>query len=748
MNVRYKLGWIGLVLCGMFLFPNMGTSQEAVNQGKPSPKVGLVLSGGGARGFAHIGVLKVLEEVGIPVDYIVGTSMGSIVAGLYAIGYSAADIERVVTEVDWEDVFSDTPPRNLWSYQKKKASAKYILGVEFTRKGFIVPRGLTAGQKISNLLAFLTIRASDIENFDQFPIPYRAVAADIVTGEEVVIDHGALADAMRSSMAVPGVFTPMTLQNHLLVDGGVVKNLPVDVVQKMGADIIIAVDVSSPLKGSEELGNPLSILNQMISLQIVKSTEEQRKLADLVVITELGELSSTDFGRGPEIIAAGERSARAQLEEFRSLASRINAERGSGRSVVTKTVAQEVENIHIGKILVEGDTSGQEEMLAKQLEEQKGKPLNPKLLERKIEEIFSTGNYETVKFTLAPGEADNKTLKLLLQGRNKGAHTLRFGMNYEAHFNDAEEDQMIFLVNAVLNDLTNGGTWSSELQFVNTFQFESEYVQPLGRGFYCAPKGFMLEDFRSIYEDKETVARYETDEDGFELRFGTFIRRFGELSWGYRFARVNAEPTSKALSETLDEDFPVFTDKVIELFVRTRLDTLDTFPFPSSGRLFTMDYQVAGEKLASDVEFHRFLLDYWRYWALGQRNTVGLRVMAGTDFKTGMRQYQYFTLGGRDSFVGFKKDELAGVHLGMLALEYRRKVHELPSAVGGGIFAVATANVGNVWKTFDQLSDHFSVHYGGSVGVGIDTLLGPVRADFAMGDGGRQAVYLNIGYTF
>ena len=707
-------------------------------------KVGLALSGGGARGFAHVGALKVLEEVGMPIDYIAGTSMGSIVGGLYAIGYPAAEIEQIITEVNWDDLFSDTPPRNLWSYQKKQASSKYILGVGFTRKGFVVPKGFTAGQKISNFLSFLTLRVSDRERFDDFPIPYRAVAADIGTGEEVIMDRGSLADAMRASMAVPGFFPPVSLDGHLLVDGGIVKNLPVDVVKAMGADVVIAIDVSSPLKHADELGNPLSILNQMIALQMFNATEKQRAQAKLLVITDLEHYSSADFSEAADIIALGETSVRAQFDDFQQLAQEVQASRESGRGILAR-IRNEARDIMIQDIVIEGNTLDDEQLLLKQFAEQVGQPLQPELLEQRIEEIFSSGKYETVKFSLLPNGEEGKVLKLSLQERQQGLHFLRFGMNYEARVNDAEEDKMVLLLSASLNNVTGpGSSWTSDLQFVNVTKIQSEYIQPVGKGFFVAPRAYLSQDFQTLYENKRSIARYDTDDVGFGVRAGTFLRRLGEFSLGVVFERIDVVPTSKALEDA----FPRFNENVSMLNLRSHLDMLDTFPFPTSGRIVTMEYQWATPELGGDVEYHRFKLDFSRYYSFQQGNTLGLRLQLGTDFRSGLPAYKHFDFGGRDSFVGYKIDELTGVHLGVLSLEYRYAFYQLPSAVGGDIFAIAIANVGNTWESYEDLSEEFDVRYGGSIGIGINTVLGPVSADFAMGNGGRQAIYVNIGYKF
>ena len=734
-----------MVLCvPLTVWGQPQTSTQSPSQ-EVYPKVGLVLSGGGARGFAHIGAIKVLEELGMPIDYIVGTSMGSIVGGLYASGYSAQELAQIIQDVDWEDIFSDTPPRNLWSYQKKRASSRYILGVDFDlKKGFVVPQGLTSGQKISNLMAFLTLPISDIENFDDFPIPYRAVAADIVTGEEVILDQGSLPEAMRASMAVPGVFTPVKLQGHLLVDGGIVNNLPVDVAKQMGADVIIAIDISSPLKGQEELGNPISILSQMVGLQMLKITEAQQKMADVLIVPDLGKYSSASFGNSQEISTLGELYTRMKIDELQALLDRIRETRPASRAV-PGSVIQDLENIYIEDIQIEGNTQYNESILLKQLEEQVGTTLKPDLLEERITEIFSTGDYETVKFTLTPGEEQGKILKLQLEERRKNLHQLRFGMNYESRFDDAESDKMIFLVNGTLNNLTGSGSyWSNDLQFVNVTKFDSEYFQPLGKGFFIAPRLYDYDDYQVIYEDKESVARYDRSENGVGIRLGTFIKRIGEVSLGFLLEDFDVSPSTAVDPEFFQD----YNETLTSLTFRSRVDHLDTFPFPHSGTLLNVDYQLALEELGGDAHFHRLSLDYWKYFALSARNTLGLRFQAGTDFDSEIREYKYFVLGGNDSFAGYKVEELRGAHLGSLNVEYRYRLYELPSTVGGGIFITANGNIGNAWETLDELEDDLSLEYGGSLGIGVDTILGPIRADFALGNGGRRIVYLNIGYKF
>ncbi len=710
------------------------------------PKIGLVLSGGGARGFAHIGALRVLEELGIPVDYVAGTSMGSIIGGLYAAGYSVEELEKVITEVDWDEVFSDTPPRELWSFLKKRQSSKYLFGLGFTQKGFSLPTGVTKGQKISTLFSFLTMPVSGIEHFDDLPIPYRAVAADIETGEEVVLDHGTLAEAMRASMSVPGVFTPVEIDGHLLVDGGIVKNLPVDVAQAMGADIVIAVDVSSGLASREELGNPFAILNQMIGVQMMRTTLEQRKLADIMILTDLENYTSADFNKGIELAALGEKSTRKHLQELQALVEKIRTTRPLARAVPHSLLAQ-FQDIYLEDVVVQGETPRYKETsIHNYLRQEENMPLDPEMIERTVSAIFSTGDYESVKFTLIPGTTENaRILQLQLQEKPFNPHLLRFGMYYEARQGDEEPDKLVFLLNATFNDLTGPGSfWSTDLQFVNATKLRTQYFQPLGKVLFLLPELYDDSDFQVVYENKESVARYDVSETGGLLQIGFLHQRAGLVTIGYGLEKADANPTS----DVDPARFPRFDDTVSSILVRSSIDRLDKFPFPHSGGLFELEYQRASKQLGGNVDFHKFSVEYWKYFGLAERHTLGCHLLAGTDFQSELQSYKNFLLGGRDSFVGYKVEEIRGANIGIGGVEYHYQLGELPTPLGGNIYAILIGNVGNAWRTLDHMTDDFGLRYGGSIGLGIDSLLGPIMADFSIGDGGRQVLYLNFGFKF
>ena len=740
-----------LLSAALLINPASGIGQEFPENAQAGsyPKVGLVLGGGGARGFAHIGVIRVIEELGIPIDYIAGTSMGSLVGALYAAGYSIQDLETITKEINWDEVFSDTPPRRTRSFVNKRMSAKYLFGLGFTKHGFSIPTGLTKGQKISTLFSFLTLPVSDIQEFDSLPIPFRAVAADIVTGDEVVLDRGSLAEAMRASMSVPGVFTPVESGEHLLVDGGIVNNVPADVVKSMGADILIVVDVSSGLAEKKGLNNPISILTQMVGIQMLKKTQTQYKLADVLIRPDLQKYTSSDFNSGAQIADLGEQAARAQYDEFKALAEKIRQTRALGRSIPPSALKAS-QNIYIEQVNLEG-ASGKyaDSALKKFLEKHQGAMLDPKFMADTVSTIFNTGRYESVKFYLSPGEKEGKILNLRLEEKTSNPNLLRFGMSYDSRFADDEPDKMAFLTNMTINELTGKESiWSTDLQFVNVRKLQTQYFQPILPGLFLLPEIYTTSDYQVLYENKDSIGRYDIDRDGFTVSLGGMHARVGLFSVGYNLETVNSKLKANTPVEKENEAILEHDDLITSVSVNTGIDTQDDFPFPHSGSMTEIHYKWASEKLGGDKDFQRLSFHWRRYFALSKKHTLGFRLEAGSDLKTDMPEYEHFTLGGRDSFAGYKIEEIRGAQLGIAAFEYRYELLKLPSPIGGGLFLTLLGNVGNAWKSYDELKEDADLRYGGSLGAGVDTLLGRVTADYGVGDGGRNLFYLTIGNRF
>src|SRR5690606_29265340 len=315
-----------IALCLPFLAATTSawTQQPAAGSGAQRPRIGLVLSGGGARGAAHVGVLKVLEELRVPVDAIAGTSMGAVVGGLYASGLTVERIEHEMTSIDWEDAFRDRPARSMLNFRRRAEDADFLvqLPLGFREGRIFLPTGLIQGQKLSQMLRELTLPTAGVTDFDALPTPFRAVATDLETGEAVVIGEGDLASALRASLSAPGIFAPVEREGRLLVDGGIVNNLPVDVARSMGVDRLIVVDVSLAPASRERLASVGNVTNQMLTLLLRRQSQEQLanlQDGDVLVQPALGDTSSFSFTRLAGIVEVGQQSAeaaRAQLAAF------------------------------------------------------------------------------------------------------------------------------------------------------------------------------------------------------------------------------------------------------------------------------------------------------------------------------------------------------------------------------------------------------------------------------------------------
>ena len=284
------------------------------------PKVGLVLSGGGAKGLAHIGVIKVLEEAGIPIDYIGGTSMGSIVGGLYAIGYSSRQLDSIVRTIDWEEFLTDKVARRSLSMIEKDEEIKYLFAFPIREKKISLPSAIVEGQNISSMFSKLTSSVYNIKDFSQFPIPFLCMATDIEKGKPVVLKSGSLAAAMRASMAIPTVFSPEIIDGQEMLDGGLLNNFPVEEVKNMGADIIIGVDVGFRFYKKEEMNSMLKIMEQSIFMHSIESSQLSQKACNILITPRLAGYNASSFNKADSLIKRGEWAARQQFEKLRELA--------------------------------------------------------------------------------------------------------------------------------------------------------------------------------------------------------------------------------------------------------------------------------------------------------------------------------------------------------------------------------------------------------------------------------------------
>jgi len=421
-------------------------------------KLGLVLSGGGAKGLAHIGVLKVLEEEGIEPQFITGTSMGSIIGGLYAIGYSAADLEKVAHDVPWLEYFDDEVSRNAQPIEAKEQSERYQFSFPVVDGKIQFPKGFIQGAKMSMLLSQLTLPIHQIENFDDFFIPFRCVATDLVTGEGYVFDKGFLPDAMVSSSCIPTVFEPRVVDGKTLIDGMFVRNLPVEDCIKMGATKTIAIDVGAPLATLDELTSFVGVLGQTTSFGMVKSTEEQQKKADVLIMPELKNMGSLDFNNVDTLIARGEKAARKMLPQIRALKKELNLRNQSPTKRARKfSIPSE---LNITSIDFEGGENSDIRTLRRLIKIKPPEIVTQKKLTEKLMGVYASGFFTYVDYRLLP-EGDG--YKLLVRTRESSNVYLKFGGFYDTNVNAA-----ILINTSFKNLLLKGSNLSIDMRISET----------------------------------------------------------------------------------------------------------------------------------------------------------------------------------------------------------------------------------------------------------------------------------------
>jgi NTE family protein len=715
------------------------------------PRIGLVLSGGGARGAAHIGVLKVLEENHVPIDAIAGTSMGAVVGGLYASGLSAADVERVMTSLDWQDAFRDRPPRTDLNFRRKLEDQNFLVKFPLGLKGrkFRLPRGLVQGQKLTQTLRSLTLPVAQIQSFDDLAIPFRAVATDIVTGERVVLDHGDLTTAMRASLSAPGVFAPVETEGRLLVDGGLSSNLPIDVARSMGVDILIVVDCGFPLLERGKLDSVATVSNQMLAILIRHNTSEQRKsLAgrDVVIDPALGDFSSLDFGEHEKAIRVGEEAARGQVERLQALSipandyERLVAIRSRVRSDLPKV---EFLRIEPGSERYAGSI---EALFGDQI----GRVADGNRLSRRVAELYGQGNLETFDYRLMqndplPGEAPEYGLALTTRRNSWGPNYLRFGLQLQ---NDFEGNSSFnAAVRGTLAEITKyGGEWVWDVQIGETPRVATEIYLPVGyrsRWFVAPHAEFQIRTLQIADEEERILAEYRVRSTNYGLDLGRELGNYGEV-------RVGAGRTlGRARVRVGDPLLPPSEFDNHILFAEFRYDSVNDVNFPRRGSTWELAWQGENDGDATEQNADLLLYDqlYAHSWG---RNTAILWTTAGTRLDSEVDVTRsFFALGGFLNLSGVTPETLVGPHFAIARGIYYRQVGR---GGGGGFLDVpvylgASIEMGNVWDSRRDMS-FGSARTNGSLFVGLDTLLGPVYFATGFDDEGGSAYYLFLGRTF
>jgi NTE family protein len=770
-----RLGLIGVLAAGSL--SNTAGALEAQTPPPVRPRICLVLSGGGARGMAHIGVLKVLEDLKIPIDCIAGTSMGAIVGGLYASGMTAAQIDSTMRSVDWQEAFRDAPPRRDLAFRRKQDDRNFLVKLPLGLKHgkVLLPKGFIQGQKLQETLRQLTLPFSNTTDFDLLPTPFRAVATDLETGGAVIMDKGDLAIAMRASMSAPGVFAPVELNGRLLVDGGLAENLPINVARAMHADILIVSDVSFPLQPRAALDSALSISNQMLAILVRKDSDRQRATLapqDILIEPNLASATATDFTAPSYVIARGEDAARNAVTRL----SAYGVGDAAYRNYLARRATREPGLPAIKFVRVDEQSKRYEKTILAEMQPLVGKPLDLDEVGKRITELYGLGNFETLDYSLVDqksgtgqrgdtgrgsdtgqrgdtgrgsdtGQGGDEDSGLEVRARRKswGPNYVRFGLNLEDDFQgNSVYNAAARFVLTELDDL--GAELLTDVQIGSDTKIASEFYQPLNasRTWFVAPSARVEARELLVYDKDVEVAEFRDRQAEADIDFGREIGNWGEIRVGYH-------RTNGATRERLgDPDLVESQYNLGEYFFKFSYDRLDNVHFPREGQTFTLQWDANRTNLGADIASDKVQADWLMARSRG-RNTILLWTSAGSTLDGNFKPNalpEFYSLGGFFNLSGLAPQSLYGPHYAIARAIYFRKIgsggegfFEFPAYIG------ASLELGNTYQQRGDIS-YGSAHKDGSLFVAFDTFLGPVYLGTGYDQSGNSAFYLFLGRTF
>jgi NTE family protein len=744
----------GLLICGVT--PSSGQAVSAREAAAPDaaaqpqaparPRIGLVLSGGGARGAAHVGVLKALEEMHIPIDAIAGTSMGAVVGGLYASGMSAAQIERALASVDWEDAFRDRPQRSRLNFRRKREDRDFLvqLPLGFRDGRFQLPKGLIQGQKLTQLLREMTLPVSDITRFDALPTPFRAVATDLETGTAVIMQDGDLATALRASLSAPGIFAPVERDGRLLVDGGIVDNLPIDVMRQMNVDRLIVVDVGYPLAPRDRLGTVTNVASQMLAILIRRDGEKQLATlepSDVLISPDMERVSSFDFNNLRKVMRFGETAARAASGRLTELA--LPAEQYE-QYVAARYHASTLPMIRT--VRAADDSRAYAQPVDNFFGALAGKTFDMDEVRRRGNRFYGQGMLESFDYHLVPvnGQPDTADLEFSAHPNSWGPTYVRFGLRLQDDFRGNSTFDAATRV--LFTDLTAlGAEWVWDAQVGGNPRLGTEFYLPISpqRRWFIEPSA--LFQIRAVPEF-DAMGEQNGELRVRSVRFGGSLgREMGQLAELRAGFEREIGKSRVRLGDTTQPPFE-FTNN--ELFTRFSYDSLDSVAFPRSGEGVTVEWRRQLEERSLDRVSDSVNVDVRvaRSWG---RDTLIAWGSAGTLLNDEFADARsYFPLGGFLSLSGIAADSLSAPHYSIARLVYYRKVGNGGEGfLNVPLYAGLSLEAGNTWqkRTDMNLGD---ARKDASVFFGMDTFLGPAWFAIGYDSRGRHAFYLSLGRGF
>ena len=742
----------------LYLFSSATLATEA------RPKIGLVLAGGGAKGAAHIGVLKALEEMHIPIDYITGTSMGAYIGGLYASGLSADEIEVFIDTIDWNSGFVDKVERSERQIRDKEYEDRYQIGTDigFSFTELKAPKGFVQGQNMAKILRITSGNVPYLESFDDLPIPFRAVATDIEKLEPVILDHGNLAEAMMASMSVPGALPPVEYEGRLLVDGGSVNNMPIDIAKEMGADIVIAVDIGSDYLGAEDISSYLSVMGQLTNYIVKNSTLQQEKLLDekdILLSPHVGKMETAEFNRMPFAYGKGYDIA---YEKHKVLDKLVVSE--DDYQVYANNKKKKTEqlvrgnSLPINKLQLENDSLYTERMLLDRLNIKEGQTYTADELEAHIRDLYVIDRFERVDYYYKESGEGTHDLVVEVKEKSWGPNYLDFRFSLEDDFENESKYSLGMSINFTDIGLTGLRDNRSELrtnfelgtdklmsaELYTPFLVNQLLFTSLKSTYSVEKKKFSLSGNKLGSIDNDFPLEY--NELVFEGAFGLQGHLWSDFRLGGRYTKGDVAFTSIS-----DIDASYTREG---LFVQYRLDTLDNYTFPTKGFYVRSEYLYSNDNVddsAVDLETTKdsvveITLNTRAAWTYSRHTFVGNFEYGVVENKENNLQLEPKSLGGFLRLSGTPKDSLTGQNLMFASLVYRYRLMDNDFGLfQSPIYLGASLENGGLWN--DEHFEDAPIYTAGSIFAGIDSPLGPIIFAYGRTEQSHESVYLSIGAT-
>ena len=731
--------------CGVLLHPALALAQAAAPEPvavvvapAARPRIALVLSGGGARGFAHIGVLRALREMRIPVDVVVGTSMGSVIGGAYAAGASVADLERMARQTDWDRVVADRPAREDLEFRRREEDVLLPSRIEFGvhRDGVSLPPSAAGNAALELTLGRLLPAGTRDRPVNQLTLPFRSVASDLVTGEQVDLVDTPLFLTMRASLAVPGVFAPVRVNGRLVVDGGLVRNLPVDMAHKMGADIVIAVNVGTPLAPEKSLGSALGVAQQMINIlteQNVQRSIRELRAQDILIAPELGGIGFLDFHNIDGAIRAGEQAARKLAPRLAALA----LEKADYALLENNRLAPPPLSdtaVPIAAIKVDSDGQINPRVLEVQTGIVAGQSLTREQVRAAASLLYGRGDLERVEAEI-DDEAGRRSVIIKATEAPWANSRLRVGLELASDFNDANTFAL-----KLMHVKTSLNSWGAELRTLMQVGavrgLGLQYFQPLGPGsqWYVAPAIEYGSTSLDSFTDGRRVRRSAYSGSGASMVVGRELGSWGDLRLGVTRQSGGVRSVIPEEAENLEQ-----RGYGTSQFIQYRLDTLDSLGFPSRGALVNMRFERLPGSNPDAAAVARSTVSGLA--AISTQNWAGHLYGEYAHSKQG---YAPLSLGGFLRLSGTVPDSIQGRSVAFARLVMARRIGALPVTLGGTVRAGFSIEAGGGFD-LDVPATGKRVKQAGSAFLSVDTRFGPVYVGAGATKEGSQTLYLFLG---